>query len=256
VQTTLFFESLEERAEDGHEMGALCTHEQIYARAFRSFRPRTPVPEITIQFRKYVAPTSKIRLEAGRITVHISDLLEGAPAAIHEALACILLAKLFRRTPERATVARYNRYLNSAEMRRILSLVRQQRGRKRFRGPAGRAFDLTILFEDLNAKYFSGLMGRPELGWSVGASRTTLGHYDPSHNMIVLSSVLDSPDAPELVVRYVMFHEMLHLRFPTEYRRAARCIHTKAFREAERTFEGYAAAKDQLRRYLERVGAR
>ncbi len=115
----------------------------------------------------------------------------------------------------------------------------------------GSVYDLHELFEELNFQYFFGLMARPQLGWSVRPSRTTLGHYDPSHNVIVLSSLLDHSSAPELVVRYILFHEMLHLRHPTEHRGARRCVHTPEFKKEERRFEKYEAAKTELRRFLD-----
>lgn len=235
VETALLFESVE----------------QIYARVFRTIRPRTPLPRISVQFRKYVNANSKIRLQDGHLIVEISDLLEPAPAPIQEALAFILISKLFRRTPERAVLARYRRYLNRADVRRSLHLAKQQRGRKPLRDAKGQVYDLRVIFEDLNFRYFHGLMAQPQLGWSVRPSRTTLGHYDPFHHVIVLSSLLDSNNAAELVVKFVMFHEMLHLRYPTEHRGARRCVHTKEFKVAEMQFEDYAKATAQLKSFVE-----
>ena len=167
----------------------------------------------------------------------------------------ILISKLFRKTPEPAVLARYRRYLNRADVRRTFHLVRQERGRKAFRDPRGAVYDLNAVFEELNLKYFNGLMARPQLGWSAKPSRTTLGHYDPSHNVIVLTCLLDSPQAPELLVKFIMFHEMLHLRYPTQHRGSRRCVHTREFKEAERTFEEYSRAKSELRSFLERIVA-
>ena len=93
-------------------------------------------------------------------------------------------------------------------------------------------------------------MARPRLGWSRRPSRTILGHYDPSHHTIVLSRLLDSPHAPERVVKYVLFHEMLHLRFPTEHRGARRCVHTREFKLAEKQFEGFEEVQRELKRFL------
>ena len=125
--------------------------------------------------------------------------------------------------------------------------MRQIRGRKRVEGPQGVRYDLNQIFEELNFHYFHGLMARPILGWSPYASRTLLGHYDPSHNAIVLSRVLDRIDTPKLAVEYVLFHEMLHLRFPAEHKGARRRVHTRDFKDAERQFEGLAEAKMLLR---------
>jgi hypothetical protein len=235
VETALLFESVE----------------QIYARVFRTIKPRTPLPDISVRFRRYANANSRISLRDGHLSVEISDVLQPAPAPIQEALACILVAKLFRRAPERSAIARYRRYLNRADVRRTLHLAKQQRGRKSLRDAKGRVYDLRIMFEDLNFKYFHGLMAQPQLGWSVRPSRTTLGHYDPSHHVIVLSSLLDSERAPELIVRFVMFHEMLHLRYPTEHRGARRCVHTKEFKLAEKAFEQFEEATKLLKKYVE-----
>jgi hypothetical protein len=94
-------------------------------------------------------------------------------------------------------------------------------------------------------------MPRPRLGWSLRPSRTTLGHYDPSHNTIVLSSLLDSDKAPALIVQFVMFHEMLHLRHPVNHQGTRRCVHTREFKKAEKEFVNYAAAKAALRNFVE-----
>ncbi len=236
VETALFFETVE----------------QIYARVFRALRPRTALPRITVTYRKYANANSRITLHEGQLKVDISDLLEGAPAPIQEALAYILVSKLFRKLPAPAVVARYRRYLNRADLRRTLHLVKQVRGRKRFRDAKGTAYDLGVLFEELNFRYFHGLMAQPELGWSLRPSKSTLGHYDPSHHVIVLSRLLDSERAPKLAVEFVLFHEMLHLRFPTEHRGNRRCVHTPAFKEAEKRFEDYAAAKLLLKGFVER----
>lgn len=235
VETALLFESVE----------------QIYARVFRTIKPRTPLPQISIQFRRYANANSRICLKDEHLLVEISDLLEAAPAPIHEALASILISKLFRRVPERAVIARYRRYLNRADVRRTLHLAKQQRGRKPLRDPKGRVYDLRAIFEHVNFQYFHGLMAQPQLGWSVKPSRTTLGHYDPSHHAIVLSALLDSEGAPELIVRFVMFHEMLHLRYPTEHKGARRCVHTKDFKVAEKQFERYDEATAALQKFIE-----
>lgn len=235
VETALFFETVG----------------QIYARVFGVLNPRAPVPRIEVRFLKYVNANSRIRLQDGHLRVSLSDLLEGAPAPIQEALAHILLGKLFRKAPPLSMLARYRRYLNRADVRRTLHLVKRERGRKVLRDPKGEVYDLEEIFEELNIQYFHGLMARPQLGWSPTCSRTTLGHYDPSHHAIVISRLFDSRKALRVIVNFIMFHEMLHLKYPTEHKAARRCVHTKEFKEAEREFEGYQQAKTALQEFLE-----
>jgi predicted metal-dependent hydrolase len=75
-----------------------------------------------------------------------------------------------------------------------------------------------------------------------------LGHFDPSHNAIVISRIFDNPTAPPLGLEYVMFHEMLHLRYPVEHSGARRRIHTREFRQAEKQFARLKEAKEILKK--------
>jgi hypothetical protein len=201
-----------------------------------------------VDFRRYANANAQIRLESGALIVRIADTLATAPEDVQEALAWILLSKLFRKPIPASANDRYRRYLNRRDVRKNLDQVRQIRGRKQVGAPKGQHFDLEILFEELNFRYFFGLMARPTLGWSPRVSRTLLGHYDPSHNTIVLSKILDGRNTPRLAVEYVLFHEMLHLRYPVEHNGARRCVHTRAFKDAEKAFEGLSEAKALLRR--------
>ena len=224
------------------------TPEQIFLRVFSEMKPRTEAPRIAVEFRPFANANSSIRMEDGRLRVRIADVLEGASSSVLEALAWILLSKLYRRPIPKTHTDRYRRYLNRKEMRRTLQLLRQSRGRKLAGPPAGRHFDLEAVFEELNAAYFHGLMARPLLGWTRRPSRTTLGHYDPSHNTIVINSILDNPAVPRMALEYVLFHEMLHLRYPVDHRGSRRCVHTAEFKQAEKQFSRWKEARDLLKR--------
>jgi hypothetical protein len=225
------------------------TPEEMLARVFREFRPRTAVPQVRVRFCKFANANSFVRWDEAGLEFRITDVLEGAPAIILESLANILLAKLLRRPVPRIHAERYRRYLNRKEMRRSLQLVKQSRGRKFVSGPQGDTYDLEKIFAELNLAYFHGWMAQPLLGWSRRPSRGMLGHYDPSHNAIILSRLLDNVQVPQLAVEYVLFHEMLHLRFPVEHRGARRCVHTREFKDAERQFARLNEAK-QMRKAI------
>jgi hypothetical protein len=220
---------------------------EIYARVLKELRPRTEIPDIHVEFRRYANANSSIRLEEGRLTVRVADVLEGAPGPIMEALAYILLGKLYRRPVPRIFAHRYRLYLNRREIRQKLQLVRQIRGRKFVSGPAGASHNLEELFERLNREYFDGLLGRPLLGWSRRPSRSLLGHFDPSHNAIIISRIFDCPTAPPLALEYVMFHEMLHLRYPVDHNGVRRRVHTREFRQGELAFRRLVEAKELLK---------
>src|SRR4051812_49129738 len=196
----------------------------VFTRIFRELKPRTPLPAIHVQFRNYANANAQIQLLKGELRIKIADTLADAPEGVLEALAEILLSKLFRKPVPAASNDRYRRYLNRRDVRHSLDVVRHARGRKRLSPPRGECYDLEQIFDELNFHYFHGLMSRPVLGWSPQRSRTLLGHYDSSHNAIVLSRILDDAAVPRVAVEYVMFHEMLHLRYPVEHRGARRCV--------------------------------
>jgi hypothetical protein len=231
IATALFFE----------------TPEQIFVRVFTELKPRTPVPPVSIEFCPFANPNSLIQLKHGGVRVRITDLLEQAPAPILESLAWVLFSKLYRKPVPGDELLRYRRYLSRKDMRDKIHNMRQERGRKLVAPAKGGVYDLDEVFDRLNFEYFFGLMSKPAIGWSRRASRSILGHYDPSHHTIVVSKLLDSPRVPPFVVDYVMFHEMLHIKFPTEHRTARRCVHTQAFKQAEKQFSHYKEARETLK---------
>src|SRR5258708_18453549 len=111
------------------------TPAEIYARVLRDLKPRTGLPEIQVVFRRYANANSSIRLAEGRLTVKIADILEGAPAPILEALAYILIGKLYRRPIPPIYAHRYRLDRNRRHVRRRRQLVRRIPGRRSASGP-------------------------------------------------------------------------------------------------------------------------
>ena len=220
----------------------------IFEESFRELRPRTPVPELRIDFFRFASVNNTIRMREGRLLVRISDLLEGAPEPVLRAIAHILLAKMYRKPIDREHATRYRRYVSTHHMSEKAHLVRQMRGRKRITTARGHVYHLEDIFEDLNRKYFYGLMARPLMTWSTERARNRLGHYDPAHNAIVVSSVFDHPRVPRYVVEYIVYHEMLHLKHPVRWRGSRRCVHSAEFQTEEKLFERLADAKEFLKR--------
>ena len=138
--------------------------------------------------------------------------------------------------------------MGSSHVRQKSQLLRQVRGRKQIEGTQGRIYDLVEIFQDLNSRFFFGLMGQPELTWSRNAARNLLGHYDPAHNAIVVTRVLDHPRVPRYVIEYIMYHEMLHLRHPVKLKGSRRCVHSPEFQAEEKLFPHLEQARSFLRR--------
>jgi predicted metal-dependent hydrolase len=200
-----------------------------------------------VRFYAFVSINNTIRLRRGELYIRLSDLLEGAQETVLHSIAHILLAKLYRQAVDRTHSARYRRYIASHDIAAKARLVRQMRGRKHIRSARGHHYHLEELFDDLNRRFFHGLMGRPQLTWSRSHARSSLGHYDPAHNAIVISRVFDHPGVPRYAVEYILFHEMLHLKHPVKLRWSRRCVHSREFLTEEKSFPELERARKFLR---------
>jgi hypothetical protein len=208
----------------------------IFQQEYRALRPRAPMPPILVRFRRFTSLNTTIRLRQGEIRVSLSDLLEGAPDPVLRAIAHILLAKLYRKPIDAAQNLRFKRFAASAAVTRQTELIRYARGSKRFSGPEGRFYHLEEVFDELNTRFFGGLLGRPELTWSEHMAKRSLGHYDAAHNTIVVSRVFDRPSSPRYAIEYLLYHEMLHLKHPVRRKGLRRCVHSQEFKAEEARF--------------------
>lgn len=221
---------------------------EIFQDTYRELRPGRDLPELKIEFFAFANVNNTIRLRQGRLLVRLSDLLEGAPDGVLRAIAHILLAKMYRHPIDRAYAARYRKYIGSHDIMRKAHLVRQMRGRKMLLSARGRFYDLDAVFEELNTRFFHGLMARPRMSWSQTKTRRILGHYDPAHNAIIISRIFDHPAVPRYVLDYIVYHEMLHLKHPVRLRGSRRCVHSPEFQEEEKLFPQAADANSFLKR--------
>ena len=221
---------------------------EILQRAYRELRPRAPLPEFEVQFFPFANINNTIRLREGRLRIRFSDLLEGAPEPVLHAIAHILLAKIYRKDIDPQQAARYRRYIGGRDLSAKAHLVRQMRGRKQLRGAQGHTYNLEQIFDQLNTRFFHGLLGRPNMTWSRERARHALGHYDPAHNAIVISRVFDHPGVPRYAVEYLVYHEMLHLKHPVRLRGSRRCVHPPQFQHEEKLFPELEKAKAFLKR--------
>lgn len=205
------------------------------------------MPEMRIDFYPFANVNNTIRMRDGRLYVRLSDLLEGAPESVLEALAHILLAKIYRKSIEPTHAARFRRHVASRDITAKAHLVRQIRGRKRIVSAKGHVYHLEEIFDDLNHRFFHGLLARPQMTWSQVRSRQSLGHYDPAHNAIVVSKIFDHPLVPRCAVDYIVYHEMLHLKHPVKLRGSRRCVHGAEFQAEEKLFPHLQQAKAFLK---------
>ena len=122
------------------------------------------------------------------------------------------------------------------------------RGRKRLHSPQGRVYDLDAVFEDLNRRFFHGLLGRPRMSWSPTKTRRILGHYDPAHNAIVISRIFDQFRFPATPWNTSSTTRCCILKHPVRLRGSRRCVHSAEFHAEEKFFPQLEQAEAFLKR--------
>ena len=206
-------------------------------------------PEFVVEFHPYAGLTHTIRLREDVVFARLSDMLCDAPLAVLEAIAALLLARLYRRRAPREFLRTYRNFSYATNTRRRLMALRRTRGRKASERPAGDAHDLAPLFDKLNERYFDGALPRPRLAWSNRPWRSMLGCFDPALEQIVINRALDREKVPQYVVEYVLYHEMLHQKHPLKFARCRLESHSTKFRAEEKRFSHYEPAHKFLARF-------
>jgi predicted metal-dependent hydrolase len=222
--------------------------ESIFRTAHRELRPRTPIPEIKIEFFPFAGLNHTARLNEGRLTIRVSDIFTDAPPEIYHSLAQILLGKLYRKKIDQAYHQTYRTFILTDTIQERARVVRTNRSRLRgARGSQGRHVNLSEMFDRLNEQYFSNALHKPHISWSAKKTRYILGRFDSTHNTIFISRVFDSSEVPIFVAEYVMFHEMLHVKHQSRVQAARLIVHTPEFKNEEKRFAYYEQAKQWLK---------
>lgn len=229
------------------------TIRKYYQKAFEALDGKRGIPEIDVQYYPYVGINHTIRVREGRVYVRIAEICREMPHTGHQALAYILVAKLMRKKVPAQARDVYSQFIRSAEVREKATARKREHGRKVITTHKGEVYDLDETFRRLNREYFAGRLKKPVLTWSARKTYRVLGHHDSTHQTVVVSKSLDSPDVPSYVVDYIVFHEMLHIHHPTRHINGRRYNHTPAFRRDEQKFAYYNEAERWIERNVRKL---
>jgi hypothetical protein len=218
----------------------------LYEQAFEFLEESKSPPEIEIRFYPYVSVNHTIRVRRGKVFVRVSDLFKHVPFEVHKALAFILVAKLLDKPVPVEARRFYRNFVNDKEFQDVAIENKRRKGRKVITSAIGEFCNLEHIFGKLNLIYFQNEIPKPKLTWSRSRSYRRLGHFDKAHNSITISKALDDSYVPKFVVEYVVYHEMLHIKHPTQHRNGRRYNHTPAFKRDEEKFAYFDEAEDWI----------
>jgi hypothetical protein len=205
-------------------------------------------PDPIISFYGYANGTSTVREREGRLRFRLSQRLEGAPDEVLEGVVALLLSKI-KRLPlpaqEKQAVRAYQHYLETAPQK-------GPPGRKHI-DPVGAHRSLLESYLRVSLDMGLSLPKTPTLSWSKTVARHRFGHWDPEHNAVVISQVLDDAKVPEFVLDYVLYHELLHILHPSKMGSGTkRIVHSAAFRRDERKFPHWQEAEKWITKLARR----
>ena len=86
-------------------------------------------------------------------------------------------------------------------------------------------------FNRVNEKYFFNMIEKPNLRFGKDSSRT-LGSYNFHTDTITVSGLM--ADAPDGIIDYIMYHEVLHKKLKFDHKKKNRIHHTTEFRKKEK----------------------
>ena len=204
---------------------------------------------INVKYHRFKSLKHTLEWTPWRIRIRVNEHFKNAPDNILENLAVILLARIYKVKVQKEIRNPYNEYVETLRA----SLPAKKFNRFDSYSGKGKVYDLTSIFNQLNHVYFSNDLPLPVLGWSKKKSLWRLGFYDKERNLLVISRVFDQAGVPENVVRYLVYHEMLHIYFPSERKNGRRIIHSRKFRETEKQFPEYEDIQDWIKRNLRKL---
>lgn len=157
--------------------------------------------------------------------------------------------------PVRAALATWVQNPKDGAAGKIIdAFVRAHKDRIRSKTPrsirvrtTGRHFDLKALYATVNAHFFNNAV-QAHITWGRMPTRRVrrsirFGSYNHEHRLIRIHPLLDQEFVPQYIVRYIVFHEMLHAMLGVEESpNGRRRLHPPRFRKMEQAYPDYERA--------------
>ncbi len=228
------------------------TLQWICCSALQAILPEFRNKDIEACFYPYIGLSHTIRRKGSKWVIRISDHCRDAPASVLEAIVLILACRIMGRRPRPKLLQTYELFRKDPSVMEAVRKRRLLRGRKNISSEIGKCHPLKEIYQELNSRYFNNQIEIRRIGWGLYKSLGRLGHYDSVHQTVTLSPALDSTEVPRFVVRYIIYHEMLHAVFEDTLTDGPRKHHSAEFRRAEEAYEDFARAKKFLREFCGR----
>jgi len=213
-------------------------HDDIPHKAYVQLYGKEPDYRMLVKYHaRFTGFNANVKKTSTTIEFHLSRKFEGCEPEIQMGVMQFLLNKLFKTKVKSADIDLYHTFVK--KLSEYAPVDKND--------PA-----LEASFQRMTNRYFNGMMTRPNLVWGNNNVRL-LGTYTYATDTIMISSILK--DAPEEILDYVVYHEMLHKKHKFNHSSNRTRAHTKAFRHDERSYH-VKDAEQQLKMFLRKAGHR
>jgi len=189
------------------------------------------------------------RITREGIEIELSDYLENAPISVlNDECEAIVAWSRGRRYVQPKSLSDYIRTDDfivgnrPTYLKRARSYTMSQQGCSRnLIDSVERLMDMDLVFDtDIGNSYFT---------WALHMAKYRFGQCNQTFRVVSVNPVLDSPDVPENILDYVVYHEILHLRQDTSKNHRP---HNAQFRNWEHMYPGYDEIEDRLKHFYTR----
>lgn len=104
-------------------------------------------------------------------------------------------------------------------------------------------------FNRINKRFFTEEMEKPNLVWGRDSARK-LACYNFHNDTITMSTIFT--DAPENVLDYIMYHELLHKFHTFKHSNGRSSYHTKEFRRDEQKYPQWKSIEKEISQIIRR----
>jgi len=138
---------------------------------------------------------------------------------------------------------------------RELGILGRPSGKPRYGAPLGLAHDLRTYLDEQNREQFDGQF-KGRIGWSRRNRRSyrktiRLGSWSPRNRLVRIHPALDDKEVPDYVLRFIVFHEMLHAIVGANAQGTRTVYHTRDFRRREQEHPDHDRAEKWIADNLE-----
>jgi len=165
---------------------------------------------VTAEFFEFKEFKIRWRRSCGWAEFDVSDYLADAPREVMEGMAETIFSKISRKVRKNYPKPMLD-WITSDEFLRKKQPLYIMRARNLRRSARGDHIDLGAAYDRLTDLGLISCDKDLRITWTKHPNMKRVGYCSVLMKVVILSSVLDSPDIPTLVSDYVLYHELLHI---------------------------------------------